>query len=267
MPRAPRRPPLRPPDAPAESVSLDPAELAKFSALADEWWDERGSFAPLHKLNPARLAFLRDGILGHFGRDGQRARPLEGLRLLDIGCGGGLVCEPLARLGAQVTGLDPAERNLAVARLHAERSGLAIDYRVGTAEALAAAGERFDVVLALEVVEHVADPPGFVAACAALVEGDGLLGFSTLNRTPKAFALAILGAEYLLRWLPRGTHDWRRFVRPSELAGWLRPQGFEIVALAGLGYSLLTDRWQVTRDLDVNYLALARRSGRRIQPS
>jgi 2-polyprenyl-6-hydroxyphenyl methylase / 3-demethylubiquinone-9 3-methyltransferase len=195
--------------------SIDPAEIAKFAAMAEAWWDPDGKFRPLHRLNPARLTYVRDSCAARFQRDAKGVRPLADLGLIDIGCGGGLLCEPLARLGARVTGIDAGERNIAIARNHAAESELQIDYREATAESLAAAGERFDVVLSMEVVEHVADPAGFLAACAALVAPGGLLIVATLNRTAKSFALAIVGAEYLLRWVPRGTHDWRRFLRPS----------------------------------------------------
>ena len=240
--------------------SVDPAELAKFTAMAESWWDPRGKFAPLHKLNPVRIAFIRDRILDHFAADRTAGTPLAGLRLLDVGCGGGLLAEPMARLGAAVTGIDAAPRNIAVARLHAAQSGLAIDYRSDPAERLAAAGERFDIVLALEVIEHVADVDAFLGACASLLDERGLLVVATLNRTAKAFALAIVGAEYLLGWLPRGTHDWRRFVRPSELAAGLRRHGLAVIRLAGVGYGPLADKWRLSGDVDVNYMMAAVRN-------
>jgi 2-polyprenyl-6-hydroxyphenyl methylase/3-demethylubiquinone-9 3-methyltransferase len=245
--------------ADAHAASIDPDEIAKFAALAEAWWDPQGKFRPLHKLNPTRIAFIRDQVIGRRDRAPQVERPLAGLSLLDIGCGGGLLSEPMARLGAAVTGIDPSERSIAAARLHAAEDGLAIDYRTETAEALAAAGAKFDVVLAMEVIEHVADRAAFLGACTALLADDGQLFLATLNRTPKAFALAIVGAEYVLGWLPRGTHDWRRFVRPSELAAELRPHGAEIVEMTGVAYSPLTDRWSLSRDLDVNYMAVAER--------
>jgi 2-polyprenyl-6-hydroxyphenyl methylase/3-demethylubiquinone-9 3-methyltransferase len=245
--------------ADAHAASIDPDEIAKFAAMAEAWWDPQGKFRPLHKLNPTRIAFIRDRIARRPGRAPQAERPLAGLSLLDIGCGGGLLSEPMARLGAAVTGIDPSERSIAAARLHAAEEGLSIDYRTETAEALAAAGARFDVVLAMEVIEHVGDRAAFLGACTALLADDGQLFLATLNRTPKAFALAIVGAEYVLGWLPRGTHDWRRFVRPSELAAELRPHGAEIVEMAGVAYSPLTDRWSLSRDLDVNYMAVAER--------
>ena len=248
-----------PAPADARSASVDPAELARFAAIAEAWWDPAGKFKPLHRLNPVRLGFIRDRLAARLGRDPLSPRPLEGLRLLDIGCGGGLIAEPMARLGAEVTGIDAAQRNIAVARHHAEASGLAIDYRCATAEALAEAGEAFDAVLALEVVEHVADLDGFLAACARLTRPGGALIAATLNRTPQAFALAILGAEYLLGWLPRGTHHWRKFVRPSELARGLRSHGVAIRALTGISYNPLADRWRLSGDLAVNYMAYAER--------
>jgi len=242
---------------PANSVdsSIDAAEIAKFAAFAESWWDPDGQSRPLHRLNPTRLAYIRDRTAAHLGRDPLSPRPMAGLRAADIGCGGGLLSEPLARLGAQVTGVDAGEQTIAVARAHAAESGLPIDYRLGTAEALAGAGERFDLVLALEIVEHVAEPAGFLAALAALVAPGGLLILSTLNRTAKAFALAVVGAEYVLRWLPRGTHDWRRFRRPSELAALLRPHGLTLREAIGLAYNPLADKWHLAPgDLDVNYL-------------
>ncbi|MDH3593662.1 MAG: bifunctional 2-polyprenyl-6-hydroxyphenol methylase/3-demethylubiquinol 3-O-methyltransferase UbiG [Rhodospirillales bacterium] len=237
--------------------SVDPAEIAKFSAMAEEWWDPAGKFRPLHKLNPTRLAFVRDRIAGHFERDPLADRPLAGLSLLDIGCGGGLLAEPLCRLGAEVTGIDAAERNIKVAALHAAESGLAIDYRHAAAEDLAGAGARFDAVLNMEVVEHVADLGAFLAASGTLVKPGGAMVVATLNRTPKAFLLGIVGAEYLLRWLPPGTHDWRRFVRPSELARELAAGGLTVTEIAGMAYNPLTDGWRLARDTAVNYMVFA----------
>jgi 2-polyprenyl-6-hydroxyphenyl methylase/3-demethylubiquinone-9 3-methyltransferase len=244
----------------APAASIDPAEIARFSAMAEEWWDPVGKFRPLHALSPPRLQFLRDRLAGHFGRDPLAPATLSGLRVLDIGCGGGLISEPMARLGATVVGLDASERNIAVASLHAGQSGLDIDYRCSAAEDLAAAGESFDAVLALEVIEHVADVASFVAACAKLVRPGGAAAFSTLNRTPQSYLLGIIGAEYVLRWLPPGTHQWNRFVRPSELAAALRPHGLTITAMEGLGFQPIQQRWRLTRDLSVNYLAFAVKS-------
>lgn len=246
---------------PSRAASVDPAEIAKFSAMAAEWWDPEGKFRPLHQLNPTRLRFIRDRLAQRFEREPLGDRPLEGKLILDVGCGGGLVAEPLARLGARVTGIDASERNIAVARAHAHESGITIDYRETTAEALAAAGERFDAVLALEIVEHVTDPPGFVETCARLVAPGGALILSTLNRTPKSFLLGIVGAEYLLRWLPPGTHDWRRFLKPSELSDHVRYAGLEIEEVAGVEYNPLTASWRLTRDPSVNYMMLAGKDG------
>ena len=239
------------------SPSIDPAEVARFSALADTWWDPRGSMAPLHRLNPARLGFLRETLAAHFGRDAKSLRPFDELRILDIGCGGGLISEPLARLGATVTGIDAAEANIAVARAHARGADLEIDYRLASAEELAAAHERFDAVLALEVVEHVADVDAFLHAAATLVSPGGAFIASTLNRTPRSLLFGIVGAEYVLGWLPRGTHRWDRFLRPSEFAAGLRRQGLQVRQIRGLVYDLLAREWRLGRDLGVNYLIYA----------
>ncbi|KGJ13959.1 bifunctional 2-polyprenyl-6-hydroxyphenol methylase/3-demethylubiquinol 3-O-methyltransferase UbiG [Paracoccus panacisoli] len=239
----------------APQSSIDAAEVAKFEAMAAEWWDPKGKFKPLHMLNPVRLDYIAGQIAAEFARDPRSLRPFEGLRLLDIGCGGGLVSEPMARLGATVTGADAAEGNIRIARLHAEQSGLKIDYRATTAEALLEAGERFDVVLALEIVEHVADPQAFVTTCARLLRPGGLLVASTLNRTPQSFAAAIVGAEWVMRWLPRGTHDWRRFIRPDDLAGMFAAAGVRVVDRAGMVFNPVTFGWSLSpRDLSVNYL-------------
>lgn len=243
----------------ATRSSVDPAEIARFEAMAAEWWDPTGKFKPLHKFNPVRLAWIRERLVAHFGRDAESLAPFAGLRVLDIGCGGGLVAEPMARLGADVVGVDASERNVEIARTHARQSGVAVDYRAGTAEALLAAGESFDVVLSLEVVEHVADPAAFLATCATLVRPGGALVVATINRTPQAFALAIVGAEYILRWLPRGTHSWSKFVRPSEVAAALRPTGVVLRELAGMSYNPLKDSWRAGNDLGVNYVAFATR--------
>ncbi|MBL8689501.1 MAG: bifunctional 2-polyprenyl-6-hydroxyphenol methylase/3-demethylubiquinol 3-O-methyltransferase UbiG [Rhodospirillaceae bacterium] len=237
--------------------TVDPAEIEKFRRMAEEWWDPRGKFHPLHRFNPVRLQFLKDRLCRHFGRDPKADRPLSGLRLLDIGSGGGLVAEPLTRLGAKVVGIDATARNVEVARLHAAESGLAIDYRHAAAEELAEAGESFDAVLALEIVEHVASLEAFVAAAARMTRPGGLLVVATLNRTLKAFGLAIVGAEYVLGWLPKGTHDWRKFVRPSELEAAMRASGLTFAETVGVSYNPLLDRWSLGSDLDVNYLAVA----------
>jgi 2-polyprenyl-6-hydroxyphenyl methylase/3-demethylubiquinone-9 3-methyltransferase len=243
-------------------VTVDPAEVEKFAAMAATWWDGDGPFRPLHRLNPIRLRFIRDRLAVHFGREVTGDRPLAGLRIVDIGCGGGLLAEPLTRLGADVTGIDATEKNIGVARAHAAEAGLDIDYRVASAEALNRAGERFDVVLNMEVIEHVADRDAFIAAASGLVRENGLMVLATLNRTAKSFALAIVGAEYILRWLPTGTHDWKRFVRPSELAASLRAAEMNVVEITGVVYNPLTDRWSLNaRDLDVNYMAVAEKAG------
>ena len=234
-----------------------PDEVARFNALAEAWWDADGAFRPLHRINPTRIAFIRDRVAGHFGRDPLGRGPLGGLDLLDIGCGGGLLSEPMRRLGARVTGIDAAEETVRVAARHAEQGGLDIEYRSVLPEALAAEGRTFNVVLNMEVVEHVADVEAFLAACCALVKPGGIMVLATLNRTLKAFALAKVGAEYVLRWLPAGTHHWRKFVKPSELAAALRPHGFGVVELKGLVYGALSDAWSLADDLDVNYMAVA----------
>ncbi|MCO5092799.1 bifunctional 2-polyprenyl-6-hydroxyphenol methylase/3-demethylubiquinol 3-O-methyltransferase UbiG [Bosea sp. (in: a-proteobacteria)] len=240
-------------------TTIDPAEVARFDALARDWWDPKGPMAVLHKFNPVRLAFVRDEVCAHFGRDPGQMRTLAQLSLVDIGCGGGVLCEPLARLGATVTGLDPAPANIAVARAHAEKSGLAIDYREETIEAVVESGRRFDIVLAMEVVEHVADVDAFVASCCAAVKPDGLIVMATINRTLKSYALAIVGAEYVLRWLPKGTHDWEKFVTPAELSAAIETSGFTIGARTGVVFNPLTGRWGAARDMDVNYMLAASR--------
>jgi 2-polyprenyl-6-hydroxyphenyl methylase/3-demethylubiquinone-9 3-methyltransferase len=240
--------------------TVDEAELARFAALADQWWDPRGKMAPLHKFNPQRLGYIRDTACRHFGRDPKRLDCLSGLRLLDIGCGGGLLSEPLARLGGGVVGADPAEANIAAAQLHAADSGIAVDYRATTAEALAEAGERFDIVLAMEVVEHVADVNLFVKLTAGMVKPGGLMIAATLNRTIKSFALAIVGAEYVLRWLPRGTHEWDKFVTPNELEIALELGGLRVIDETGVIYNPLADHWRLSRDMDVNYMLTAERA-------
>jgi 2-polyprenyl-6-hydroxyphenyl methylase/3-demethylubiquinone-9 3-methyltransferase len=256
----------------AQGASVDPEEVEKFAALAEEWWDPSGKFRPLHRLGPARLRFIRDKASDHFGLDPKALKPFQGLRVLDIGCGGGLLAEPMARLGATVTGIDASERNVTVAAHHARASGLKIGYQATTAETLAEKGQAFDLVLNMEVVEHVADVEAFLAAAASLVAPGGLGVVATLNRTPKSFLMAIVGAEYLLRWLPRGTHDWRRFLRPSELAAGLRAAGLDMVDLTGVVYNPVNDTWRLApRDLEVNYMVAAVRPpaarGRKAQAS
>jgi 2-polyprenyl-6-hydroxyphenyl methylase/3-demethylubiquinone-9 3-methyltransferase len=243
----------------AAASTIDPAEIARFAAMAADWWDPKGACRPLHKLNPARLGFVRDTLAAHFGRDTKGRAPFAGLKLLDIGCGGGLVSEPMARLGFAVTGVDATAENIAVAQDHAGAQGLGIDYRCDTAEALVAEGAQFDAVLALEVVEHVVEPAEFLRSIGQLVRPGGAVVLSTLNRTAKAYALGIVGAEYVLRWVPRGTHSWSKFVKPSELAAAVRGAGLEVQALAGLLYDPLADRWSIGSKLDVNYLMVATR--------
>jgi 2-polyprenyl-6-hydroxyphenyl methylase/3-demethylubiquinone-9 3-methyltransferase len=241
------------------SASVDDAEVERFSRHANDWWDARGPMAALHKFNPVRLAYIRDKVAQRFARDPKKLDCLKDLRMLDIGCGGGILSEPLARLGAQMVGADPSAENIAVAAAHAEQSDVAIDYRATTAEELAAANERFDVVLAMEVLEHVADIKSFVATCASMVKPGGLLIAATLNRTLKSFALAIVGAEYVLRWLPRGTHKWDKFVTPDELELALARAGLDVIGERGVIYNLLADRWQLSSDMDVNYMLVAER--------
>ena len=244
---------------PQTASTVDPGEIDRFAALAAKWWDESGPMKPLHKLNPTRLAWIKAEIAGKLGRDGKAADALAGLRILDIGCGGGILTEPLTRMGAAVTGIDPSAEVIAAARHHAAVSGLAIDYRATTAEALAAAGETFDVVMVLEVVEHVTDVGAFVATAAALVKPSGLLIASTINRTMKAFLLAIVGAEYVLRWLPRGTHTYDKLVTPDELTGALAAAGLTPAARTGIMYVPFADQFRLTGDLDVNYMMTASR--------
>jgi 2-polyprenyl-6-hydroxyphenyl methylase/3-demethylubiquinone-9 3-methyltransferase len=260
--------------APA-SQTVDPEEIERFSSIAEEWWDENGKFRPLHRLGPVRLQYIRDRACAHFARDPEQMKVFSGLRLIDIGCGGGLMCEPMARLGAEVTGIDASKKNIGVASLHAEKMGLAIDYRCASPEKLVASCElqvardpatrnmqhatpSYNIVLALEIVEHVADVPAFLKACAALVKPGGLIFMSTLNRTAKSYALAIVGAEYVLRWLPRGTHSWKKFLKPSELCAGLRHERMNIEDMSGLAFNPLKNEWHLSKtDLGVNYLLTA----------
>jgi len=237
--------------------TIDAAEVERFSALAAEWWNPNGKFRPLHKFNPVRLSYIRDQVAARFGRDIHEARPFEGLRILDIGCGGGLLCEPMARLGAAVVGADASATNIEVAKMHAADSGVAIDYRAAAAEDLADAGEKFDVVLNMEVVEHVSDVGLYIARCSEMVKPDGIMFVATINRTLKALGLAIIGAEYLLRWLPRGTHQYGRLVRPDELEKALAEAGMAVADRTGVVYHPLADRWQRSKDMDVNYMVMA----------
>lgn len=242
---------------PFQSGTAARDEIARFDAIADDWWDPDGDFRPLHRLNPVRVDYVRDALIRHFCLDARADRPFEGLALLDIGCGGGLVAEPMARLGAIVTAIDASEEAIRVASVHAARECLDIDYRCAPPEALVTDGTTFDVILALEVVEHVADLDQFFSATAALLRPGGALALSTLNRTLKSLALAKIGAEYVMRWLPAGTHDWRKFVKPSEMAAALRRNGLTLSDLKGLTYDPLRGSWSLTADLDVNYLGFA----------
>ena len=236
-------------------TTVDPAEVAKFEAMAAEWWNPNGKFKPLHMLNPCRLDYITSQIAAEFDRDLTQLLPFKGLRILDIGCGGGLLSEPMARLGATVVGADAAPRNIPVAQVHAEQSGLQIDYRHTTAEDLAAAGEQFDVVLNMEVVEHVADPQGYLTACQMLLKLNGLMICSTLNRNPKSYVMAILGAEYVMRWLPKGTHDWAKFITPDELYALIRGAGLEPVDRKGMVFNPISWSWSLSaRDLSCNYV-------------
>lgn len=252
---------MSPNSSPHIAGTVDEREVARFSAMAAEWWSPTGKFRPLHKFNPVRLAYIKDKVCERFGRDPKASDAFKGLRILDIGCGGGLLSEPMARLGARVTGADPSTTNIEIARLHAAQSGLEIDYRATTAEDLAAAGESFDVVLNMEVVEHVADVPLFLGEVSRMVRPGGLMFVATINRTLKAYALAIVGAEYVLRWLPKGTHSYEKLVRPSEIEGPLGIAGLEILDRSGVSYNPLADTWIRSRDMDVNYMLLAGRPG------
>jgi 2-polyprenyl-6-hydroxyphenyl methylase/3-demethylubiquinone-9 3-methyltransferase len=243
----------------ADSLSLDPVEVAKFEAMAAEWWDPAGKFAPLHKFNPVRLDFIRREAAHHFGRDGKSLKPFEGLSLLDIGCGGGLLSEPMARLGFAVMGADASARNIRTAKTHAAQSGVTVDYRAATAEDLLAEGLSFDLVLNMEVVEHVADVSAYLSACAGLVRPGGLTIIATLNRTLKALALAKIGAEYVLGWLPRGTHDWNRFLPPERLRAELEKCGLTVLKTQGISFNPLSWDWRLSSDVDVNYMILATR--------
>ncbi len=239
----------------AAQSTIDDHEIAKFQAMAAEWWDPNGKFKPLHMLNPCRLDYITAQIASEFERDLSEEKPFAGLRILDIGCGGGLLAEPMARLGADVVGADAAERNIPVAKLHAEQSGLEIDYRFTTAEAMAADGEQFDVVLNMEVVEHVASPIDYLIACRQLLRPGGLHICSTLNRNPKSYMMGIIGAEYVMRWLPKGTHDWKKFITPDELFDLIRRAGLEPVDRKGFVFNPIAWSWSISdRDLSVNYV-------------
>ncbi|HUB84190.1 MAG TPA: bifunctional 2-polyprenyl-6-hydroxyphenol methylase/3-demethylubiquinol 3-O-methyltransferase UbiG, partial [Rhizomicrobium sp.] len=243
----------------ATDPTVDPDEVRKFAVLAKEWWNPRGKFAPLHKFNPTRLKFIRDEAARHFARDLKGLKPFEGLSLLDIGCGGGLLSEPMARMGFAVTGADASEDNIQIARAHAAQSGVKIDYRFTTSEALAAAGAMFDMVLNMEVIEHVADPELYLRSCAALVKPGGVMFVATLNKTLKALALAKVAAEYILGWLPPGTHDWDKFVEPHKLRAMLEDAGLNILKTQGVSFDPLRWDWQLSGDADVNYMVVAGR--------
>ena len=245
----------------ASAKSVDPDEIEHFSSMAETWWDPKGPFRPLHQLNPTRIDFIKSHICDHFGRDETCEKPLEGLRILDIGCGGGLLCEPMARLGAWVLGADAAEKNINTARVHAEQMSLEIDYRHISAEALAEQGEKFDVILNMEVIEHVADISSFLDACYLLLKNGGCMMLSTLNRTVKSWAVAIAGAEYILRWLPVGTHDWKKFLKPSEVCSLAQSSGFSVNVIKGMVYNPLKSSWSLDdHDFSVNYVARAVKS-------
>lgn len=244
----------------AARTTIDQAEVDRFSAMAAEWWDPAGKFRPLHKFNPVRLAYIRDLVSAQFGRDPKAHRPLEGLRILDIGCGGGLLSEPMARMGADVLGADASEKNIGIAKAHAAGSGVPVDYRAVTAEALAEAGESFDVVLNMEVVEHVSDVEFFLTTCASMVRPGGMTFVATINRTMKAAALAIFAAENVLRWLPRGTHQYEKLVRPEEIEKPLTASGLKVTDRTGVFFNPLLNQWNLSKDMDVNYMLVARRA-------
>ena len=236
--------------------TIDEDEVAHFSAIAQEWWDPNGKFKPLHKFNPSRLAYIREQILFHFDLDGTKRKPFKKISILDIGCGGGLLCEPMARLGANVTGADASEKNIAIAKAHAIEGDLKINYLATTSEDLAAKGKQFDVVLNMEVIEHVSDVPLYLASCAKLVKPGGIMFISTLNRTAKSFALAIVGAEYILGWLPKGTHSYNKFLTPEEIISMTRRNDLKLKDKCGITYSPLKDKWRKSKDMSVNYMLL-----------
>ncbi|WP_374334091.1 bifunctional 2-polyprenyl-6-hydroxyphenol methylase/3-demethylubiquinol 3-O-methyltransferase UbiG [Aestuariivirga sp.] len=244
----------------AVAPSLDPSEVDKFSRMAAEWWNPKGKFGVLHVFNPVRLQFIKEQVTARLARDPLDREPFRGLRFVDIGCGGGLLTEPMSRLGASITGVDPSEKNIKTASVHAQEMGLDIDYRVGTAEDLAAEAEQFDVILNMEVIEHVADPQAFIRTCASMLKPGGLMFVATLNRTLKSFGLAIVGAEYVLGWLPKGTHQWEKFITPAELKGWLGDNGLAVKDEKGVTFSPLTRQWKVSRDMDVNYMLVAQKA-------
>ncbi|WP_273758083.1 bifunctional 2-polyprenyl-6-hydroxyphenol methylase/3-demethylubiquinol 3-O-methyltransferase UbiG [Bartonella sp. AU55XJBT] len=241
-------------------TTVDQSEIDHFSRIATEWWNPQGKFRPLHQFNPTRLAYIREKICLEFNRDPVSLTPFDNLKILDIGCGGGLLCEPMARLGAIVVGVDAAQTNIEVAKIHAAQNNLSIDYRTTTAEALANEGEKFDIILNMEVVEHVAEVNLFIKATAKMLKPQGLMFVATLNRTWKAWGLAIVGAEYILRWLPKGTHDYKKFLKPQELKNFLSKNALSVIDEIGITYNPLNDSWNRSKDMDVNYLLLAKRS-------
>ncbi len=239
------------------SSTVDLNEIEKFSRIADEWWSESGKFKPLHKFNPIRISFIRKQIVEHFALDASSIKPFTGLKILDVGCGGGLISEPFARMDADVVAIDASEKNIAVAKIHAEKSGLKIDYKAATVEELSDNSDftkKFDVVFALEIIEHVADAEAFLKGCAALLKPNGLLFVATMNRTLKSLATAKFAAEYILRWLPVGTHDWKKFFKPSEINAYLEKNQMNLVKLQGFGYNIIKDEWKECQDVDVNYM-------------
>jgi 2-polyprenyl-6-hydroxyphenyl methylase / 3-demethylubiquinone-9 3-methyltransferase len=241
-------------------TTIDPAEVEKFSKLAAEWWNPKGKFGVLHKFNPVRLQMIKEQVCARFARDPYDPQPFKGLRFLDIGCGGGLLTEPMARLGADIVGVDPSDKNIKTATVHAEEQGLAIAYRQGVAEDLERQGETFDVILNMEVVEHVANPQEFIACCMRMLRPRGLMFVATLNRTLKSFGLAIVGAEYILGWLPKGTHQWEKFIKPSELKTWLDAGAMDVKAESGVVFHPLANEWRKSRDMDVNYMLVAQKA-------
>ena len=243
--------------AAVQTGTIDADDVAKFEAMASEWWDSNGKFRPLHRFNPIRLRYIRDRLCARFDLDPRDLQALKGLRILDVGCGGGLISEPLARMGATVTGIDASDINIGIARTHAERGGVDIDYKATTPEELAIAGEKFDAIITLEVVEHVADLDLFLDSCTRLVDDGGAMALATLNRTPKSFLFGIIGAEYVMRWLPKGTHDWRKFVRPSEIARALRRNALSVDDVTGLIFNPLSGEWRTGKDVSVNYILFA----------
>ena len=244
----------------ANRTTASEKEVERFEDLAGQWWNTEGPFAPLHRINPVRLTFIRDHLCAHFGCDVTQKKPFKNLSIIDIGCGGGLICEPLSRLGAEVMGIDAGEQNIKSSRIHATQSGQDITYEKLLPEDAAARGLLFDAVINLEVIEHVADPEGFISACGTLVKPGGVMICATLNRTLKSLAFAKIGAEYVLRWLPRGTHDWRLFLKPSEFCALLRGQNFTIADMKGLTYNILFDEWFLSDDLNVNYMLFAKKA-------